>query len=172
MKKLAAIFQSKEFKLISLVLSILVWIFTLTLSFNPDTFLKFGYPGIFVFNVVGGVGTFLVPILSRKLNLFLLAAVTALGMAFNDSIAYVVGRSGTVLLSENRKTEKVKESINKYGVVGLFFWSLIPIPYDFIGLVAGLLEFPYKKFLGASFAGKLVRFLLLGAGVNLFIRLL
>lgn len=162
-KNLAKIFQSESFKKASLILGLAFLVLTLFISFDPKPFLRFGYVGIFVFNLFGP-GTILVPSLSRYMNIVGLAGVTALGMAFNDSVSWLVGRSGDVILPRSRKILKVERAIHRFGPFALFFLSLAPIPYDFIGLIAGYLEFSYKSFLIPTFLGKFVRFILLGMG--------
>ena len=145
--------RSPKFKKLTLILGVLFFILTFFISFNPGPFLKFGYLGVFVFNLFGP-GTLLFPSLVKHMNLIGLAIATTSGMALNDSVSWLVGRSGDV--------------VHKYGSVALFFWSLIPFPYDLIGLIAGYLEFSYKRFLIPTFLGRFIRFILLGLGIVKF----
>lgn len=163
-------FQSREFKKVMLFLGIGSFFLTGFAVFKPGPFLKFGYFGVFLFNVVGS-GTLLVPILAQHMNVFFLALATALGMAVNDTVSWLVGKSGDVILPRGKKVEKIEGTLHKYGPVGLFFWSLIPFPYDLIGLIAGYLEFPYIRFFIPTFLGKFVRFILLGTGTLAVIKL-
>jgi membrane protein YqaA with SNARE-associated domain len=162
--KLANLFQSKKFKKISLILGIIFFFLTFLISFDPQPFLRFGYVGVFVFNLFGP-GIFLFPPLIRHMNIFGLAFATALGMAINDSVSWLIGRSGDIVIPRSRKVEKIAGTIHRFGPMALFFWSLIPFPYDIIGLIAGYLEFSYKSFVIPTFLGKLVRFLILGSGM-------
>jgi len=164
MNKLLALTQSKTFKKLAFVFGIAFFFVTLVLAIDPNPFLKFGYLGVFIFNLFGP-GTLLVPLLARHMNIVGLAFVTALGMAFNDSISWLVGKSSDVIISRSKKVEAIEATIHKFGPVALFFWSLIPIPYDIIGFIAGYLEFPYKSFIVPTFLGKFVRFILLGSGI-------
>ncbi len=161
--KLAKLFQSESSKKIILVLGLLFLILTIFISLDPTPFLKFSYLGVFAFNLFGP-GTLLVPSLSRYMNIPLLAFATALGMLLNDSVSWLVGRSSDIVISRPRKFQKIEKTLHKFGPFALFFWSLIPIPYDLIGLIAGYLEFSYKSFVIPTFLGKFVRFLLLGYG--------
>lgn len=162
--KLVNLFRSKRFKWIVLILGVAFFILTLFISLDPKPFLRFGYLGVFIFNLFGP-GTLLLPSLALHMNIVGLALASALGMTFNDSVSWVVGRSGDVVIPRSKKVERIEGTIHKFGVVALFFWSLIPIPYDIIGFIAGYLEFPYKIFIFPTFLGKFVRFLLLGVGV-------
>ena len=167
MKKIAQFVRTKAFKKISFFLGIALLILTLIITLDPQSFLRFGYLGVFIFNLFGP-GTLLIPVLSRFMNIPLLAAASALGMMFNDSIAWLIGNSSQAFIGKAKKLAKIEKSIQKFGLWALFFWSLIPIPYDFVGFVAGYLNIPYRKYIIPTFAGKFVRFILMGYGfVNL-----
>jgi membrane protein YqaA with SNARE-associated domain len=163
-KRLLAIIQSKTFKKITVVLGIAFLVLTFFISFKPEPFLKFSYLGVFVFNLFGP-GTLLIPSLSRHMNIFLLAFFTALGMSFNDSVSWVIGRNGDVIIPRSKKVLKIESGLHKFGPYALFVWSLIPFPYDLIGLIAGYLEFPYKTFILPTFLGRFLRLALIGFGV-------
>ncbi len=163
-EKLVKIFQSKTFKKVTLVFGILFLVLTGLISFKPDPFLRFGYLGVFVFNLFGA-GTILVFSLARHMNVFGLAFFTALGMAFNDSVAWLIGNSGETIIPKSKKTERIENTVQKYGVFALFVWSLLPIPYDIIGLVAGYLGVSYKRYIIPTFLGKFIRMILIGLGM-------
>jgi membrane protein YqaA with SNARE-associated domain len=164
MLNLSHTFQSKRFKKVALILGICFFILKIFISLDPKPFLKYGYIGVFIFNLFGP-GTLIYPSLLKHMNMLGLAFATSLGMSFNDSISWVIGRSGDVIIPRSSKVERIERTIHKYGPVGLFFWSLIPIPYDIIGLIAGYLEIPYKNFVIPTFLGRLLRFILIGVGV-------
>lgn len=134
---------------------------------DPQPFLQFGYFGVFLFNLVGP-GMFLIPFLAPHMNVVLLALVSALGMAVNDSVSWAVGKNGDVVLPRGKRVIRIEEMIGRYEGIALFFWALIPFPYDLIGLIAGYLQVPFGVFVSATFFGRLVRFLLLGFGVVAF----
>lgn len=139
--------------------------------FDPEPFLKFGYFGIFVFNSLGGIGTFLIPPLSSKMNLWLLALATALGMGINDSIAWLAGRGGSEAIYKMKWVPRVEKFLDKYGWKPLFLLSILPLPYDAIGLVLGYLGLDYFKFFVPMVVGKFIRMLLIGFGYQWLIAL-
>lgn len=157
-------FQSKRFKKLIVIVGIVFSISTFFIILQPEPFVRFGYPGVFVFNLFGP-GTFLIPMLARRMNIFVLAVVTALGMAINDSVSWWVGKSGAVIFTRSKRVIKAEDTLHKYGPYGLLFFAFIPMPYDFIGIIAGYLEFPFWRFLIPTFLGRLVRFVLMGAGI-------
>ena len=167
MSKSARFLQSRKFKEITIILGILFFVLTLVVSLDPKPFLKFGYAGVFVFNLFGP-GTLLVFSLAKHMNIFGLALASALGMSLNDSVSWLVGKSGDVIIPRSKKVEKIEAILHKFGLIAFFVWSLIPIPYDIIGFIAGYLEFPYKSFVLPMFFGKFVRFIILGFGIVSF----
>jgi len=161
--KLAFFFQSKYFKKLSFFLGIAFLIIAAFFAVKPEPFLRFGYLGIFVFNILGA-GTFLIIPLVKHFQLLPLALISACGITLNDSIAWFIGTSGTAVIPKGKKVKRIEKSIQKYGAYALFFWSLIPFPYDLIGFVAGYLGIPYRMFVVPTFLGKFVRLILLGIG--------
>lgn len=141
---------------------------TAVIALNPEPFVGFGYPGVFFFNMLSGPGMFLLPSLSTRMNVLGLAMASAGGMAVNDSVGWLAGRSGEELLPTSEKVKKIQNSIQKFGPWALLFWSLIPFPYDLIGLIAGYLRIPYPKYILPTFLGKFIRFLLISSGVLAF----
>lgn len=132
---------------------------------EPEPFLRLGYLGVFGFNLIGP-GTLLIPSLSLKMNIVGLAIASALGMSINDSLSWVVGHGGRAIITPSPRSLRIEQSIHKYGVWALFFWSVMPIPFDFVGLIAGYLGFSYKRMFLAAFLGKVARFLTMGIGTN------
>lgn len=161
-KKLVSVLRSNTFKKILLVAGIIFLVASILISVDPEPFVRYGYLGVFVFNLLSGPGMLILPALSKHMNVIGLAFVTALGMAFNDTVSWIVGRSGQEILPGGEKIEKMKAGINKYGPWALLVWSMIPFPYDLIGLISGYLGFDYMKFLIPTFMGKFIRFLIIG----------
>lgn len=165
-KNLVKVVKSRTFKTITIVLGLILFIITGFLAIDPTPFIKFGYIGVFIYCLFG-LGTLIVPLLAASMNIYLLATVAALGNAFNDSVSYLIGKSAEDLISKHKRTPGIKKNIEKFGMYYLFLLSLIPFPYDFIGVIVGYLEYPYRKFLLATFLGKVVRFILIGWGISL-----
>lgn len=168
--KLKHFFQSIYFKRLSFFFGIVFLIVAAFFAVNPEPFLRFGYVGVFVFNILGA-GTFLIIPLVKHFQLLPLALVSACGITINDSISWFIGASGTAVIPKGKKIKRVEKSIQKYGVYALFFWSLIPFPYDLIGFVAGYLGISYRRFVIPTFLGKFIRLILIGIGTLEAIRL-
>lgn len=162
--KTVEIITSSKFQNIFKFLGILFIILTFFISVSPESFIGFGYIGIFIFNVVSS--SFLImPILIEKFNFFLLIFFSALGNIPNTAINYFVGASSNTLFSNNKFILKIKKFMKRYGLFGVFILSLIPFPLDINGLMSGYLGIPFKKYIVVSFMGKLLIFALVGLGI-------
>lgn len=159
--------ESSGFRRLTFFIGIGVLILAGLIAVKPEPYLKFGYPGVFIFNAIGG-STIIFFSLVRHFDPILLSFITALGVAVNDSIAWVVGNSGTAVIKKPEKAKKIEMSIKKFGIYAIFFWSFIPFPYDLVGFVAGYLGMPYKSYIAATFLGKFIRFIIIGAWIIWF----
>ncbi|MCX6816942.1 MAG: VTT domain-containing protein [Candidatus Beckwithbacteria bacterium] len=158
------ILQSKPFKIFTLILGVIFIILAFVVVFDPRPFIKFGYPGIFVYNLFGP-GIFLIPVLSRHFNVFWVAFFTALGMGINDCFSWLAGKNGDIVIKRGPRIKKIEAKIRRFGPWAIFFWALIPFPFDLIAVIAGYLEVPFLRFFIPMFLGRFIRFLLLGSGI-------
>lgn len=165
------ILNSRWFKRIYFAISLVLLGIGFYSVINPQPFLRFGYVGVFIFNTLGGVGTFLIPTLSSQMNIWLLALATATGMGINDSIAWLAGRGSSEAVYKVKWADKAERFLDKYGWKSLFVLSAIPLPYDAIGLVSGYLGMDYLKFFVPTVFGKFVRVILIGYGYQWLISL-
>lgn len=144
-----------------LVLGAVFLLLTFLVALDPTYYAQFGYPGVFIFNLFGP-GTLLIPFMAQHFNIVLLAVVSACGMSLNDSVVYVMGRSGQTVVSPGEKANFARALVTRYGRAGLFLISIVPFPLDFIGGTVGYLGFSYSYYVLPTFIGKFVRFLVLG----------
>jgi membrane protein YqaA with SNARE-associated domain len=142
-------------------------VLTYFISVTPDSFIKFGYAGIFVFNALSS-GLLLIPILLEKFNLYALIFVSALGNIPNTSINYLLGATSSSLFGNNPLIGKAKLLLRKFGLVVVYAFAVIPFPIDINGLLSGYVGIPYLQYIAVNFLGKLTIFLLVGLGVLSF----
>ena len=149
------------------IVGVIFVILTIFIAFDPTHFIQYGYLGVFVFNLFGP-GTLLIPLVADHFNLVVLALVSAVGMSLNDSVVYVIGRSGQSVVRPGRRSDRVRDWVTKYGRLGLFSFSLLPLPIDIVGGTVGYLSLPYSYFIVPTLAGKFLRFLAIGLMVTWF----
>ncbi len=162
-QKLISLLQSKKTKRFVFIFGLVLLIVSSVSFYDPKPFMRFGYIGIFIFSFLGS-GSLLVASLAGKMDLLTLSLVATLGMALNDSLSWFIGRNGEEVIPPSTKLKKIENVIHKYGFYGLFFFAVIPFPYDFIGLIAGYLGFSFSKFFIPTFLGKFIKIILLGFG--------
>lgn len=158
------IITSKKFQKIYKILGVLFIILTLFISITPDSFMMFGYLGIFVYNIVSS-SLLIMPILVERFNIYLLVLVSALGNIPNTSINYFLGATSNTLFSRNKYVLMLKKFMNKFGLIAVYILAIVPIPVDINGLLSGYLGIPYRKFVLVSFLGKVTIFTLAAYGV-------
>ncbi len=127
---------------------------------------KIGYPGVFVFSVLGSAGVvFAIPGLvavcgagGLELNPIVLGLLSGAGEAVGELSGYAIGFGGKSVVERSELYQTVRRLIVRRGMVVLFVVSIIPNPiFDLIGIVAGGVNFPVRKFLMAVWAGKTIK---------------
>jgi membrane protein DedA with SNARE-associated domain len=131
----------------------------------------YGYLGLFLVNLIGSA-TIIFPLPSSifvfasgaVLNPFFVGLSSAIGCAIGELTGFALGTGGRKVIEGKWKKHivKVEGWFEKYGG----FWIIIlfaatPLPDDIVGIVAGTLKYPIKKFFLASFIGKLILNLIL-----------
>jgi membrane protein YqaA with SNARE-associated domain len=163
-KQAASIFKSGIFRKCMIVLGILFIVLTYFISVTPNSFMKYGYAGVFVFNVVSS-GLLILPILTKKLNIFLVVFFSALGNIPNTSVNYLVGNTSKSLFSNNPVIMKLKKWMERFGLFFVYILAIIPLPLDLNGLLSGYVGIPYKRYILVNFLGKITVFFLVIFGV-------
>jgi membrane protein YqaA with SNARE-associated domain len=99
---------------------------------------------------------------------FLLYALMASGgSAVGSAVLYVIGYKGGEVLLERRmpkaKFEKMRSSFDRHEFWALMLPSMVPPPFPFkiFVLAAAAFEMNFWHFMGAIFAGRFVRFIIL-----------
>lgn len=144
-QRLQQIVTNPFFRYIFLGLTILFVISTVFINVNPKGFIKYGYLGIFVFNIVSS-GLLIIPTLSPKFHLLPLVLVSGLGNGVNTSINYLVGSSGKSYLVKVSFLQKIKTWLKRFQIIVIYLLAILPLPLDVNGLLSGYTGVSYKKF--------------------------
>ncbi len=143
-------------------------------SFDPALVMSFGYAAVFFMGALGSITFFLpVPTLTLVfagatiLNPMLLAVAAAAGITVGMAGCYALGKAGSRLAERSqpdpgtkmyRATTRVTHWYNRNVTITSFFVAAIPNPvFDYAGYFAGLTGVSQKRFLVATFAGKVVQ---------------
>ena len=143
-------------------------------SWAQSTVSSWGYLGIFIVSLVGNASIiFPVPAFAVTfafgaiLNPWLVGLAAGAGSAIGELTGYVIGRGGREVLESKHKKwlEKAEKWTDRYGFYAvLVAFAATPLPDDVVGILAGVFEYDLKKFLLASFIGKLIMSLALAFG--------
>ncbi len=144
------------------------------LTFDPVMVMTFGYAAVFCLGVLGSITFFLpVPTLSlvfagaTVLNPVLLAVAAAAGITVGMAGCYALGKAGSKLAERSqpdpgtrlyRASARVASWYTHNVTVASFFVAAVPNPvFDYAGYLAGLAGVSQRRFLVATFAGKMVQ---------------
>lgn len=158
---------SKSFRQIFTFIALAFVVLSYFISLSPDSFLKFGYFGVFAFNVASS-GLLIIPTIAKKMNLILIVIASGLGNCINTSLNYLLGASSSSMFSGNELIQKVKQFMKRFELWAVYFLAVAPLPLDVNGLLSGYLGITFSKYLVVNFLGKITIFLLVGAGVITF----
>ncbi len=101
-------------------------------------------------------------------GLLLYVLLAAAGSAVGSILLYIIGYTGGEMLLRKRLTperfQKIHASFDKHELWALMFPAMLPPPTPFkaVVLAAAAFEMSFLRFLLAIFAGRFVRFLILG----------
>jgi membrane protein YqaA with SNARE-associated domain len=157
------IVQSPVFRRTMQIIGIFFIILTYFIAISPAAFLKLGYIGLFLFNIIGS-GLVIIPLLAQKMNIIGIVLACALGNAINTSINYLVGNTSSSMFSHNSIVTKLKTLLHKFGLWMVYVFAIIPFPLDINGLLSGYISIPYPKYITVNFLGKITIFLIVAWG--------
>jgi membrane protein YqaA with SNARE-associated domain len=124
---------------------------------------QYGYLGAFFISIFGNFTIFFpVPftitiyIFGASLNPLLLGIVCGIGSTIGEFSAYIVGRGGRRVLDKRygERLESAKLLVQRYGMLVIFLFALLPLPDDLILVPLGMLKYNLKKAMVAMFIGK------------------
>jgi len=134
-----------------------------------------GYPGIWVLAFIGASLLFL-PVSAlaavcvaatpaADLNPLLIGVIAGSAEAVGELTGYLAGMSGKRVFDRNRFYLRFKNLFSRYAGLMLFFGSIVPNPlFDIMGIAAGSILYPLRRFLLLVFIGKTIKFTLIALG--------
>ncbi|MBA7558755.1 MAG: hypothetical protein GH159_02765 [Dehalococcoidia bacterium] len=81
------------------------------------------------------------------------------GAAIGEITGYMAGYSGRGVVARLKLYNRMVEWLKKWGMLAIFFLSLIPFFFDLAGIAAGVLRYPLWKFLIACWLGRTVLYI-------------
>lgn len=139
---------------------------------------RFGYPGIFLVNLLANA-TVILPVpgvvvtsaFGAVLNPFWVAIAAGTGAALGELSGFFAGYSGgRAVLERFEKHKKYEDLFARYGDGIILVLAFIPNPaFDVAGITAGTLGMTIRRFLTLCLIGKILKMLVFAyAGATLF----
>ena len=161
-----------KIQLIALLLGVIavsvvfvIWMFVGGLS-NSDWWKNLGYPGVFFLSLLASGGmVFPIPSLAATcgaagldLNLIVVGILAGVGETLGELVGYSIGFGGQSVVQRRRIYKRARAWMVRWGIGVLLLLSIIPNPiFDFVGIAAGALRYPLKRFLIIVWAGKTLK---------------
>ena len=165
-----------KIQLIALLLGIfavsvvfVIWMFVGGLS-NSDWWKTLGYPGVFFLSLLASGGmVFPIPSLAATcgaaaldLNLIVVGILAGMGETLGELVGYSIGFGGQSVVQRRRIYKRARAWMIRWGIGVLLLLSIIPNPiFDFVGIAAGALRYPIRRFLITVWAGKTLKGLII-----------
>ncbi len=115
--------------------------------------------------ILSNIGALLYPIIG-PFGPIVIGLVGGAGAAIGETTGYIVGYSGRGIAKRRKMYSRVEDWVRKWGALTIFIFSLVPFVFDLVGIAAGVLRFPFWKFLLLCWLGRTllyVGFILLAA---------
>lgn len=160
--------KSRRRRLLFIIALLLVIAITvalqLTYGLHPERLIELRtqlYWGAFLISIIGNAtlifpGAVLVMLSNLGILLYgstglygpiIIGLVGGVGAAIGETTGYVAGYSGREIVARGKMYGRVERWLRRWGALAIFLFSLVPFVFDLIGIAAGILRFPFWKFL-------------------------
>jgi len=116
--------------------------FIISLTFNATLILPTG--NILILSVLGAV----LP------SAVMVGLVGGAGAAIGEITGYMAGYSGRGIAQRSKMYNRVERWMRRWGSLTIFIMSVVPFIFDLAGIAAGVLRFPFWKFLLLCWLGR------------------
>jgi membrane protein YqaA with SNARE-associated domain len=88
------------------------------------------------------------------LNPIVVGLAGGAGAAIGEISGYMVGYSGRGIAQKSKMYHRVESWIRRWGTLTVFIMSVVPFIFDLVGIAAGVLRFPFWKFVLLCWLGR------------------
>jgi len=163
--------RKKLIPLLTLLLVIAIWVgifyFYQRYPGRFDELRGYGYLGAFLLSLLFNA-TIVLPMGAIGI-VFALGAVLPLpavvglaggvGAAIGEITGYMAGYSGRGIAQRTRMYSRVEGWVRRWGALAIFIFSIVPFAFDLVGIAAGVLRFPFWKFLLLCWLGRTILYI-------------
>jgi uncharacterized membrane protein YdjX (TVP38/TMEM64 family) len=95
------------------------------------------------------------------LNPVLVGVISGAGATIGELTGYLAGYSGRMVIKDTPTYERIVGWMRRWGSWTIFVLALIPNPlFDIAGIIAGVLRYPWWKFVLVGMAGRIPKHIL------------
>ena len=87
--------------------------------------------------------------------------VGGVGAAIGEITGYFAGYSGRNVVERKKIYSQVEVWVKRWGAPAIFIFSLVPFVFDLVGIVAGVLRFPFWKFFVLCWLGRTILYVVI-----------
>lgn len=91
------------------------------------------------------------------LNPFAIGVIGGVFAMLGELIGYYLGHKGSAILPDSPRVERFKSWTSRWGTVALFWFALLPVPFDIAGIWAGAAHYPLVRFIPVVALGKAIK---------------
>jgi len=155
-----------------LLVVIAIWVLIFNLyQHYPEKFAElraYGYLGAFllslIFNAtvilpVGALGIVFALGAVPSLSPVVVGLTGAIGAAIGETTGYVAGYSGRRVIQRSQMYSRVEDWVRRRGAIVIFVFSIVPFAFDLVGIVTGVLRFPFWKFFILCWLGRTILYI-------------
>ena len=95
------------------------------------------------------------------LNPFVVGVIGGSFAMLGELVGYYLGRRGSAILPESPRVERFKTWTSRWGTVVLFWFAVLPVPFDIAGIWAGAAHYPLIRFIPVVALGKTIKITLI-----------
>ncbi len=133
---------------------------------------SYGYVGLFLINVIGaasilfpspaaasvfGGGALLANFMCIT-DFIWVGMIAGLGEAVGEFSGYAAGYGGRIVVENRPEYKRIHRWMDSHGTITMFLMSIFPNPlFDVVGVAAGAVQMPMKRFFVAVLAGKVIK---------------
>jgi len=121
--------------------------FLLSLLFNATVVLPMGAIGVVI--ALGAV----LPLPA------VVGLAGGVGAAIGEITGYMAGYSGRGIAQRTKMYSRVEGWVRRWGALAIFLASIVPFAFDLVGIAAGVLRFPFWKFLLFCWLGRTILYI-------------
>jgi membrane protein DedA with SNARE-associated domain len=143
---------------------------------------KFRYLGAFLISIMGNASVLLpgivLPILTALgadcyqssgwlAGPIIIGLAGGTGAAIGEIVGYMAGYSGSIIVENKKRYHRFVGWVRQWGAVAIFVFALVPLFFDLVGIVAGVIRFPLWKFLLLCWLGRTILYVSVVVAISL-----